>query len=446
MISLHEAYKLLHRGALALAKVEEVGIRIDVDRLNQYCREIDYKINQLREQLVSSDVWRLWRRRFGDRANLGSRVQLGEVLFEEMGIQCVGYTPSGRYSVDEGALDKIDLPFVRDYLQMERYKKLLHTYLEGVKREVVDGYLHPSFNLHLVKTYRSSSDSPNFQNIPVRDAEVGRYIRSCFIPRDGCVLVEVDYSALEVRIAACYHKDPNMIRYIKDPSRDMHRDMAMKCFLIDKPDMVTKELRFAAKNMFVFPQFYGSYYVPCAESLWKVVEKGAKLSDGTLLMDHLKSRGICNFDAFVTHIQGVEHTFWHQMFSHYYEWRERVYVQYLSRGWFELLTGFRESGEYSRTDVINHPIQGAAFHCLLWSLIRIIDELEERRSGVKVVGQIHDSILADVPKEELEDYIDLVVQVMTVDIRKEWKWIIVPLEVEIELAENNWWEKHKVER
>jgi hypothetical protein len=104
------------------------------------------------------------------------------------------------------------------------------------------------------------------------------------------VLVEVDYSALEFRIAASFWKDPAMVAYASDSSLDIHRDMAGECYMLDE---VPKSSRFYAKNQFVFPILYGSYYISCAKNLWSVIETGnLETSDGIGLYDHLKSQGI----------------------------------------------------------------------------------------------------------------------------------------------------------
>lgn len=451
-----EAYQLLHDGALTLAHVEHNGIRIDTDRMDQTINETKNNIGRLIGELRNSKVWDIWKKKYVDKAKIGSRAQLGSVLFKELGYDSGARTRTGRNKVDEKVLMGIDHPFVKKWLEVEKLKKALSTYLMGIRREVVDGFLHPSFNLHLVRTYRSSSDAPNFQNIPIRDKEIGKLIRTCFIPRDGCVLVETDFSALEVCIAACYHRDPRMIRYIKDPSSDMHRDMACECFLL-KPEQVSKDIRFYAKGGFVFPEFYGSYYIQVAPDLWNAIDRGKlTLADtGESLRDHLSYHGIdelgaCNpkerplSGTFEKHIQQVEKEFWGNRFPVYAQWRKKWYEQYVKSGGFTMFTGFRVDGVYSRNDVINYPVQGAAFHCLLWSLIRLVREIKRRRMKTKVVGQIHDSILADVPHSEMDDYTALVKQTMTVDLPKTWTWIIVPLKVEIEVAETNWFEKREV--
>jgi len=447
-----DAYKLLHDGCLALADVEANGIRVDVPRLKATIRETEGKIEGLTDSLHQTDMWKRWSKRFGDKTNGNSPLQLG-VMLEEMGCK-VKKTKSGRVSTDAGTLAKIDDPFVVDLLKRKKLEKLRGTYLEGVLREVVDGYVHPVFNLHLVTTYRSSSDSPNLQNQPIRDPEIGKAIRTCFIPRDGHVLVEIDYSQLEVRIAACYHEDPTMLEYIKDPTKDMHRDMAAECYLLGTEE-VSKPARFCTKNMYVFPQFYGDYWGRCAPNLWNAI-KEMKLETvlGFSLRKHLRSKGITRLGkvdgspeegTFAHHIQQVEARFWGERFPVYDQWKRDWFEAYNEIGGFDLLTGFRIEGVLKRNDVINYPVQGAAFHCLLWSLIRLQKWLRRNRMKSKIVSQVHDSLVIDCCISELQDVLSEAKQIMTQDIRKVWLWIIVDLEVEAEVGENNWWEKKEVE-
>ncbi len=451
-----QAYRLLHEGSLALAEIENNGMRIDVPRLDRTIEQAAVQIRKLEGRLKEDELWKLWKRRFGDRASLGSLHQLSQILYDELGHEPKSYTSGGRGSkeekkrkrrptMNEEALSRINLPFIKTYLRMGKIKDLRSTNLLGVRREVGgDGLLHPVFNLHLARTYRSSSNSPNFQNIPVRDKLLSKLIRRCFVPREGHVLVEVDYGALEVRVAACYNKDPRLIEYICDPTKDMHRDMAAECYLLDE-DQVTKETRFYAKNQFVFPEFYGSYWKKVAPKLWDVIDRfGLKTVDGVPLKEHLGGNGIDDYEEFERHIEEVERDFWENRFPDYARWKVDWYKRYQRKGGFRMLTGFRVDGVYRRNDVINYPVQGAAFHCLLWSLVRIVKWIGKEKMRSKVIGQIHDSIVADVHRDELDDYLAKVEEVMTRDIRREWPWIIVPLEIEAEVSETNWYEKEPV--
>lgn len=436
-----DAYRLFHDGALALARVEEAGMRIDVEKLDRMIVKAGEQIKSLTEALKETDEWKVWRKRFGPKASLGSRPQLGIVLFEELKYKVGAKTESGRAQVNEEQLEKLEIPFVRKYLNIEKLKKLKNTYLAGIRREVCDGFLHPSFNLHLTRTRRSSSDSPNFQNIPIRDPKMGKPIRSCFIPRDGHVLVEIDYAALEFRVCACFWKDKAMIAYASDPSLDIHRDMAAECYAIPKEE-VTKQARFFAKNNFVFPTLYGSYFENTSKNLWAAMETHELVSvSGEPLKDVLRDRGI-NKVTYKDHVRQVEEEF-QARFPDWTRKKELWWDAYLRTGRFRLMTGFEVQGVYSRNNLMNYPIQGPAFHILLWGLIRLVRWTAKKRT--RIVGQIHDSIVADVHKDELEEYVAMAKQAMTEDVRNAWEWIVTPLEIEVEMAEDNWFNKKAVE-
>ena len=275
-----EAYQLMQDGAVALAQVEATGVRIDVPYLKRTITRVEKRIEQQEEKLKQGDVFKVWKKKFGREANLGSRPQLGQVLFNELGHESTGKTKTGRFSTAAADLEKLDVPFVKQLIAVEKLKKLRSTYLLGVLRETVDGVLHPFYNLHLARTYRSSSDSPNFQNLPIRDPKLAKLLRRAFIPRKGRVLVEVDYERVEVNVGACYHFDPTMIDYINDPSTDMHRDVAMECFKLTQEQMTSKA-RKLTKNQCTFPEFYGSYYPNVAKGLWDGIDSfGATREDG----------------------------------------------------------------------------------------------------------------------------------------------------------------------
>lgn len=482
-----EAYELFHQGSIALAEIELNGIRIDTAYLDKMTASTTFEIKRLEAELMTDPLWARWRKKFRQKANFGSREQLASILFGDIGFPCHTYTASSynsdgslkdlesrRPKADESSLEAVDHPFPKKYIQVEKLKKVLSTYLGGIRREVLDGYLHPSFNLAGggneddrggARTYRSSSSHPNFQNIPVRNPEMAKIIRPCFISRPGYQLVEVDYSGIEVRIAYCYHKDPTMKKYLEDKTTDMHRDMAAQCYRI-KESQVTKHPRYGAKNMFVFPQFYGSYYVDCARDLWEWANRAQlriklpadeKDPTGPLIIKHLAKKGIRELGAcdpkqrpvpgtFEYHIKQVEDHFWNVRFPVYRDWKKKWFAEYIQNGGFRMYSGFWVSGVMKKNEVINYPVQGAAFHCLLWSLIRLHSIMKRRGMKSMIVGQIHDSILADVHTSELQDYLHLARKVMTEDLTRAWKWINIPLEIEAEVAppDGSWFDKKEV--
>lgn len=451
-----EAYQLLHDGAIALSAVEGYGIKVDTEYLDNAISMVNRKIVLLTKHLFGSKVWARWTKTFGAKANLESGDQLGRVLFEEMGYECKERTETGKPKVDESALERVPLPFVKDYLKLSKLHKVRSTYLGGIKKEVVDGFLHPFFNLHTARTYRSSSDRINFQNLPIRKAEMSDLIRSAFISRGPKYhLVEVDYSGIEVKVAYCYHRDPTMRTYLVGGG-DMHRDMAMECYLIRSPEQVSKLSRYCAKNMFVFPQFYGSYFQQCAPNLWEAVSRYELKIEGTdtTLLQHLKRQGITELGkcdpqerpvegTFEHHIKRVEERFWNERFPVYAKWKKKWYDAYQKDGGFQMLTGFAVNGLLSRNDVINYPVQGAAFHCLLWSLVQLHKWMVRNKLRSRIVGQIHDSIVMDVYAPELQMLLTKARRIMTIELPKMWEWIIIPLEVEVDVAPlgGNWFQK-----
>jgi len=364
-------------------------------------------------------------------------------------------TKSGEGSTDVDSLEQLKLPELEKLLQVRKLKKVRDTYLDAFYRESVDGVMHPFFNLHTVKTFRSSSSNPNFQNIPKRDEEAMKIIRNAIFPRKGHQLLEIDFSGLEVCIAACYHKDPVMLKYINDPTTDMHSDMASQIFKVqsfNKNEPTHGVLRQAAKNGFVFPQFYGYYYKNCAENMavkWgQLPQTKWKPGQGVPfekehLSDHLIKVGFPSYNSFLDYIQVIEKDFWTKRFRVYAKWKEQWYEKYKKNGYVDLLTGFRCSGIMSKNDVTNYPVQGAAFHCLLWSLIEATDALTEM--DTKVIGQIHDSMILDVNPSELSSVITLLKYITCEALPKQFSWINVPLNVDAELCpvDASWAKKEK---
>jgi len=449
-----DGYNLLHQGAIALAEVEANGMRIDIAYLDNAIEQTAARIKRLEEKLRGCEEYRLQRRRFGQRTNLTSRDQLAAVLFQDLDFTPSSLTATGRAQLDETMLERVGTQYAKGFLRMEKLSKLHGTYLLGVRREVDGEFLHAFFGLHLVRSYRGQSDSPNLQNIPRHDPIQGKIIRRAFIPRPGHAIVEIDYSSLEVMVACALSGDRKLT--FDATEGDMHRDMAAECYCIDQ-DEVTKVLRQEAKGGFVFAQFYGDWYKACAKNLWGAAERqGLATVKGTPILNHLASQGIeklgeCHpkkdpvAGTFEAHIKAVEGRFWGKRFKVYHAKRREWVDEYKQQGFIDTVTGFRCQGPMSRNQVMNYHIQGPAFHCLLWGLVTLQREIKRRGMGAKITGQIHDSILADVPLTEVDDYLVLTREITTQCIREAWDWITVPFEIEAEVATTNWHEKEVVE-
>lgn len=453
-------------GSIALAEIESAGIRVDKAYLDKALIDIAVKIKEMESEMANDPVCKSWKLRFGERTRLGSREQLFQVL-GGMGIRPEGTTATGRAQMTKASLDRVDLPFVRQFIRCEEMKKARSTYLLGIRKEMVDHgngvwKVHPSFNLNTVSTFRSSANSPNVQNQPARNPEIAEIVRRCYIPMKGNHFAEVDYEQMEFRGAACYSLDPVLVKYCSDPATDVHRDMAARLFLL-KNKQVAKPARSTVKNKFVFPQLFGDYHGPCAKAIWEDMERlKFRIADSdVLLKNHLASKGItrsgvtavhdddgdhleCDFsdDCFVTHVRREEEWFRNRFKAHW-EWKYRWYDEYLNTGGFTMKTGFAVNMILGRNDVTNWPIQGASFHCLLWSLIRLVKLVRKYKMRTRLIGEIHDSFQADAPPGELNDLFDMARDVMTVKLPRAWDWIAVPLGVECEASPvgKSWFDK-----
>jgi DNA polymerase I-like protein with 3'-5' exonuclease and polymerase domains len=299
-----------------------------------------------------------------------------------------------------------------------------------------------------------NSDTPNFQNFPARNEELSKLVRRCFIARPGNYFVEIDYSSAEVRCNAAINQDERLIQYVTDPSSDMHKDMAIQIFRLS-PEQVTKPIRNISKGGFVFASFYGSFWKGLAEGIWDQVRiQNPETSNGVSLVTHLKSVGLKKLgrindkgepepNSFYAHIKEIETDFWENRFAVYNRWKKDTWAKYLQNGYIETPMGFRCSGVFTRNEILNIPAQSSAFHCLLWSLIQIQKKIKKYNLKTLLVGQIHDSIVADSPPDELDIFLEIAEHIMTKQLRKRWTWLTVPMEVEADVADigKTWFDK-----
>jgi uracil-DNA glycosylase family 4 len=414
-----KGFQFFLAGAEAMASIQQEGFRIDVEELERQQTRLTKRMDKAEEKIKSSEEAKKWEAHEHTELNFNSNPQLNKLFYKILGYE----TPESGGKTDVEALKKIGSPFSETVLEWRKWKKIRDTYLSQYAREQTDGFVYPFFNLHTVDTFRSSSDRPNFQNVPKRDKTAKQIVRSIIRPRVGNRLIEYDYKALEVCISACYHKDPTMIRYIEDPTTDMHRDIAMELFFRDKEDF-TKEERYLAKNGFVFPEFYGSNASQVAPNIWEDMNEATR--------KQLKSYGIGSLDAFIRHVEEIEERFWEEQFPVYDKWKRTTFKEYERNGYVDLFTGFRCYGPLRFTEVTNYPIQGSAFHCLLWTIIKTYQRIKDISGRSAIIGQIHDAIVVDAYPDDEESIDEMIRDWGTKKIRKAWPWIIVPLTIEKE--------------
>lgn len=419
-------WKFFLEGADALAQVQLNGIHIDTRKLLAYRMELNEQIKDLEQTLYNSSEVKQWKEETPFKVT--SHVQLRKLLYD-----ILGYTrpAAGESFTDEYQLRKLNTTFTSLIISLRKKYKMVNTYLAQFLRENTNSFIYPFYNLNIPVTYRSSSTNPNFQNLPARDPEALEKVLSGIIPRPHNKIIEWDYKGIEVVIACCYHNDPNMKKYIMDTTTDMHRDTAAD-ILLKRSEEITAQERFTfGKSGFVFPSFYGSGAQSIATTLWEKLQEKEFAENKA----YLRSKKIRNYSDFYNHIQSVYRIFWNERFPVYSQWKQTMYDEYLRTGMVPYHTGFMYQGYAGFTKITNAPIQGSAFHVLLWSLIHIRKEFRERNLQSKIIGQIHDAIVADVVPEE-EALVDAIVRDWgTKRVKEHWPWITLPLTLEKEATE-----------
>lgn len=205
-------------------------------------------------------------------------------------------------------------------------------------------------------------------------------------------------------------------------------------------------IRFYSKSFWVFPQFYGDYYVACARNLWSNCLDLETVS-GVKIRDHIAKKGIHTLNQFTEHCKECERIFWYERFNVYREWKEKENQFYIENGYTKSYLGFRFTGYMEPKKVTNYEIQGTAYHIMQNTLNQVNQTLKEDGWKSYVIGQIHDSMIFIAYEEELNDLLKLVQSVGVDKTMKDFPWIIVPLKIEFEASPigGSWYEKQVIE-
>ena len=423
---------LFHQGTLAFVDIERRGMRVDEEVLLRNIDTMNKKIDALEFAISECDEVKKWDKPTTFDYN-GDDLKV--LLYDVLKYEVHKKTPTGLPSTDKEALERIIAQqgsiFLQMLLKLKHMKKIKDTYLEGIKRGMIDGRIHPNLNLHTVSTFRGSCSNPvNLQNVPKRSKIAKQMIRSTFVADEGMSIEELDGRSMEVNIGSCYHKDKNMIQYLTSTASNMHTDVAYMTFLRDASTLLPKE-RNDTKQYMVFAEFYGDYYIQVAKNLWEHMGKESK--------EHLKSKGYATLEEYTRLIKTVEDDFWNVRFKEYGKWRKDNIRDYNKRGYIDMYTGFRTATVMTKNQANNIAIQGSAFHCLLYLLIYIHGELKRKNMESFVIMHIHDSILINRHPGE-EDLVHKIVQDGLYKLKEDWKWIIVPLILDYEQTpvNGNW--------
>lgn len=426
-----EGYKFFIEAEHALCKTTMTGMRIDTEEMAKQKAKLESILNPLYDDIMNHNlIIKQWDG--GYRFNPKSDYDVRRVMYGLLKLEVIKRTDKGEPSVDEEALayykEKSDIiPMLLEY---RRWHKALNTYIKQYETEQTDGTLHAFFGLNKVKTFRGSSGSPNLQNVPVRDKEVRDVIRCLLKPKRGHKLIEYDYKANEVGGAASISGDPELIRYVTDPTSDMHQDMSIELYMLES-SKINKALRNNTKGPFVFATFYGSYWKQTAKGVWD----GINISNpekvfGIDVVKHLRSMGIKTYEDWEEHVKEQERILWEERFPVYQEWRKCTFDFFQKNGYVDYVNGFRYYGPATKNELLNAPVQGPSFHCQLWCYKETSKMLEKKEMESCLIGQVHDSILASVLPGE-EDWMDkFIYENGTQRVKEFYPWIKVPLMIE----------------
>ena len=365
-----------------LAQMEHVGFYVDRQSIEEYGKEMERQVQQLHDQIIEE---------VGYDFNINSPKQLGEALFGKLGLPHGKKTKSG-WSTNADVLEELRYlhPVVDEVLRYRTVAKLKSTYCDGLLKVIgPDGRIHSSFNQTETRTGRISSTEPNLQNIPVR-TPIGRELRKFFAAEHG-LLVDADYSQIELRVLAHVANDPAMQEDFKE-GRDVHTATAARVFGMPT-ELVTKDMRSKAKAV-----NFGIVYGIGAFSLSKDIGVSRAEADA-YIKEYLKN--YAGVDAYMKQVveQAKEKGYVETMFG------RRRYLPELKSGNFNL----RSFGERVAR---NMPIQGAAADIIKIAMIRVSDRLEKEGLQAKLILQVHDELIVECPAEEAEQVKALLTQEM----------------------------------
>jgi len=401
-----------------LANFTDRGVKIDSDLLNEFDTKYSAMLKEQNDILSSSLGIIRYEKESEQKFNINSSSQIGKILYDIYKVEKWKITSTGRGSTDAEALqiilEKTENSEVKKFISIifehRKIIKIIERAIEYQRLIDPEDYVHPIFNLNITRTYRSSADGPNIQNVFERDEEQRKFKR-CIIPTPGNIWIIGDFKGLEVSVIGMVSKDPELIRQII-AKVDTHKKWAAKLFEKSE-DEITKPIRYRGKNEFVFPSFYGAAEDSIARSF---PEKSKE------------------------HIIEVCREFWKE-FEGVKEWQNRTIADYKQKGYVEFVTGARRPGPLNINKLYNTPIQGPAFHLNLDALGRIDKEMLRRGMKSRIVTEVHDSIDIDAVPEEAEEIIALAGGIMTSK-RFEWQGD-VPLFVSWEIG-SSWYDMEEL--
>lgn len=359
--------------ALVLADMERTGMLVDKEGLQAFGDQLKAELQNCLDRIYEG---------VGYEFNLNSPKQLGEALFDKMGLPPRKKTKSG-YSTDAETLESLRAysPVVEDILQYRTYQKLNSTYVEGLLKVIgEDGRMHSTFNQTEARTGRLSSSEPNMQNIPIR-TPLGSQLRKFFVAKPGCTLLDADYSQIELRLLAHISGDESMQHAFLN-GQDIHRSTAAKIYNLP-PEMITPALRSSAKAV-----NFGIVYGIGAFSLSRDINVTVKEADEFIKNYLATFPGVKQYmDDTIAH--GKEKGYVTTLFG-----RRRALPELSSKNF-----NLRSLGERM---AMNTPIQGTAADIIKLAMVKVWWRLRQEGLTAKLILQVHDELIVEAPESEIE--------------------------------------------
>ncbi|MCI8993659.1 MAG: DNA polymerase I [Eubacterium sp.] len=388
-----------------LAGMEKEGIRAERPELEEYGKQLAFRIDELERSIYD---------KAGETFNINSPKQLGQILFDKLKMPNGKKTKTG-YSTAADVLEKLaaDHPIVAEILEYRQLAKLKSTYADGLSgciRE--DGRIHSTFHQTITATGRISSTDPNLQNIPIR-MELGRLIRKVFVPKDGYVFVDADYSQIELRVLAHMSGDEQLIQAYRE-AQDIHTLTASQVFHVPFEE-VTPLMRRNAKAV-NFGIVYGISSFGLSQDL-SITRKEAEDYIEKYFESYPKIRTFLNGLVDFAKENGYARTMFH---------RRRPVPELTSGNFMQRSFGERVA--------MNSPIQGTAADIIKIAMNRVAQRLKKENLASKLLLQVHDELLVETKKEELEQVQQILKEEMECAAHLE-----VALEIDMHTG-NSWYE------
>lgn len=390
-----------------LASMEFYGVRADTEGIKKFGEGLLGEISGLERQIYF---------RAGRQFNISSPKQLGAVLFEDMGLPAGKKTKTG-YSTNAEVLEELrdKDPIVDMVLTYRQYTKLLSTYVEGLLKKVDgDGRIRSNFKQTETRTGRISSNEPNLQNIPVR-TELGRNMRRFFVSEEGKVLIDADYSQIELRILAHLSGDKNMQRSFTE-GKDIHTSTAAQVFGMPE-DMVTKEMRRAAKAV-----NFGIVYGIGAFSLAKDIDVSVAQADRYIKSYLSNFSGVRDFMENAVK-EAEENGYARTMFG------RRRYIP-------ELSAKNKNIQAFGKRAAMNAPVQGTAADIIKIAMVRVFKRLRNELPDARLILQVHDELIIEAPEKDAARAAEILGEEMRNAVRLD-----VPLTADV-CTGRSWFECH----